>query len=194
MLASAPFAKTLNGRSLASYFILVHNATATQDFSGTPSCTSSSFKASSVHVGTNVTLLIGRAPFTAVHSQTCFLPFFGGPDDRSTHDVMTAKMTAWKVATHGTVSASHNASLPRLAESHTCRMQSNIVIYCMYKTKYFATQTGSILKVPARTCATSSSANLTMSAAKPTPIPRDWAKSVREMCLLVSWSISKNPS
>jgi K+:H+ antiporter len=34
------------------------------------------------HAGTNVGLLIGRAPFT-VHGQThIFLPFFGGPDDR----------------------------------------------------------------------------------------------------------------
>jgi hypothetical protein len=36
------------------------------------------------HAGTNVALLIGRAPFaTAVRGQThVFLPFFGGPDDR----------------------------------------------------------------------------------------------------------------
>ena len=33
--------------------------------------------------GTNVALLIGRAPFAAVRGQThVFLPFFGGPDDR----------------------------------------------------------------------------------------------------------------
>jgi hypothetical protein len=35
------------------------------------------------HAGTNVALLIGRAPFAAVRGQThVFLPFFGGPDDR----------------------------------------------------------------------------------------------------------------
>jgi len=35
------------------------------------------------HAGTNVALLIGRAPFAAVRGQThIFLPFFGGPDDR----------------------------------------------------------------------------------------------------------------
>jgi hypothetical protein len=35
------------------------------------------------HAGTNVGLLIGRAPFAAVRGQThVFLPFFGGPDDR----------------------------------------------------------------------------------------------------------------
>ena len=36
-----------------------------------------------VNAGTNVGLLIGRAPFAAVRGQThVFLPFFGGPDDR----------------------------------------------------------------------------------------------------------------
>ena len=35
------------------------------------------------HAGTNVALVIGRAPFAAVRGQThVFLPFFGGPDDR----------------------------------------------------------------------------------------------------------------
>ena len=32
--------------------------------------------------GTNVMLLIGRAPFTARGKTHVFLPFFGGPDDR----------------------------------------------------------------------------------------------------------------
>jgi hypothetical protein len=35
------------------------------------------------HAGTNVALLIGRAPFAAVRGRThVFLPFVGGPDDR----------------------------------------------------------------------------------------------------------------
>ena len=75
-----------------------HNATATQDRSGsgTPfdalfrmdrssSSLPHSYFVRSVfaHAGTNVALLIGRAPFAAVRGQThVFLPFFGGPDDR----------------------------------------------------------------------------------------------------------------
>jgi hypothetical protein len=71
-----------------------HNAT--QDRSGTPfdalfrmdrstSLPHSHFVRSVfAHAGTNVALLIGRAPFpAAVRGQThVFLPFFGGPDDR----------------------------------------------------------------------------------------------------------------
>ncbi len=39
--------------------------------------------------GTNVALLIGRAPFAAVRGQThVFLPFFGGPDDRLALDFL----------------------------------------------------------------------------------------------------------
>jgi hypothetical protein len=72
-----------------------HNA-ATQDRSGTPfdalfrmdrSTTSlphSHFVRNVfAHAGTNVALIIGRAPFATVRGQThVFLPFFGGPDDR----------------------------------------------------------------------------------------------------------------
>lgn len=70
-----------------------HNAT--QDRSGTPfdalfrmdrstSLPHSHFVRSVfAQAGTNVGLLIGRAPFAAVRGQThVFLPFFGGPDDR----------------------------------------------------------------------------------------------------------------
>jgi hypothetical protein len=70
-----------------------HNAT--QDRSGTPfdalfrmdrstSLPHSHFVRSVfAQAGTNVGLLIGRAPFAAVRGQThIFLPFFGGPDDR----------------------------------------------------------------------------------------------------------------
>jgi hypothetical protein len=53
-------------------------------------------------------------------------------------------------------------------------------------TNTFATQTESIWKVPARTHATSSSANLTMSAAMPTPTPRLCAKSLCEIQSAVS--------
>jgi hypothetical protein len=70
-----------------------HNAT--QDRSGTPfdalfrmdrsTSLPHSYFVRSVfaQAGTNVALLIGRAPFAAVRGQThVFLPFFGGPDDR----------------------------------------------------------------------------------------------------------------
>lgn len=75
-----------------------HNANvATQDRSGTPfdalfrmdrsssaSLPHSHFVRSVfAQAGTNVALLVGRAPFAAVRGKThVFLPFFGGPDDR----------------------------------------------------------------------------------------------------------------
>jgi hypothetical protein len=72
-----------------------HNA-ATQDSSGSPFDVLFRMDRSSAslphshfvrnvfaHAGTNVALLIGRAPFAALRGKThVFLPFFGGPDDR----------------------------------------------------------------------------------------------------------------